>query len=188
MYNAMLREKEVQIGRTSFFVSPFPVFTAARITAQLSKTLAPALGGVIALFGDGTEGEETTADDAINADDIAASIPAFSAAMQGLNPSDFEKLFRELLVNSRNIAFKNADSPDGEILTEDSVNALFAGNTQDMYILAYHVIKENYSGFFEKLKNRSGIAKILEKLKGYSSDTEPSTQDGSETLSFDATP
>lgn len=37
MYNAMLNTKEVQIDGISFFISPFPVFTAARITAQLSK-------------------------------------------------------------------------------------------------------------------------------------------------------
>lgn len=127
MYNAMLNTKEVQIDGISFFISPFPVFTAARITAQLSKVLSPILGGVIALLGSEDEtGEDTEKDLSEN---VVAAIPTFTAAMQGLSPVEFEKLVRELLVNSRNIAFKNQDYPNGEILTEDAVNAIFAGNT-----------------------------------------------------------
>ena len=158
--------------------APFPVFTAARITAQLSKVLSPILGGVIALLGSEDEtGEDTEKDLSEN---VVAAIPAFTAAMQGLSPVEFEKLARELLVNSRNIAFKNQDYPNGEILTEDAVNAIFAGNTQNMYILAFHVIKENYGGFFGKFKIPSGNAKVKEILKMYSNGTENSTPAASE--------
>ncbi len=178
MYNAMLKTKEVQIDGTSFFISPFPVFTAARITAQLSKVLSPILGGVIVLLGSEDEmGEDTEKD---LSEDVVAAIPAFTAAMQGLSPAEFEKLARELLVNSRNIAFKNQDYPNGEILTEDAVNAIFAGNAQNMYILAFHVIKENYGGFFGKFKIPSGNAKVKEILKMYSNGTENSTPAASE--------
>ena len=178
MYNAMLNTKEVQIDGISFFISPFPVFTAARITAQLSKVLSPILGGVIALLGSEDEtGEDTEKDLSEN---VVAAIPAFTATMQGLSPVEFEKLARELLVNSRNIAFKNQDYPNGEILTEDAVNAIFAGNTQNMYILAFHVIKENYGGFFGKFKIPSGNAKVKEILKMYSNGTENSTPAASE--------
>lgn len=178
MYNAMLNTKEVQIDGISFFISPFPVFTAARITAQLSKVLSPILGGVIALLGSEDEtGEDTEKDLSEN---VVAAIPAFTAAMQGLSPVEFEKLARELLVNSRNIAFKNQDYPNGEILTEDAVNAIFAGNPQNMYILAFHVIKENYGGFFGKFKIPSGNAKVKEILKMYSNGTENSTPAASE--------
>lgn len=178
MYNAMLNTKEVQIDGISFFISPFPVFTAARITAQLSKVLSPILGGVIAILGSEDEtGEDTEKDLSEN---VVAAIPAFTAAMQGLSPVEFEKLARELLVNSRNIAFKNQDYPNGEILTEDAVNAIFAGNTQNMYILAFHVIKENYGGFFGKFKIPSGNAKVKEILKMYSNGTENSTPAASE--------
>lgn len=159
MYNAMLESKEVLIDGTSFYISPFPVFTAARITAQLSKALSPILGGLIALLGE--DDNDSTPEGSKS--DIVGAIPAFSASMESLNPAEFEKLARELLANSRNIAFKNMDFPNGEILTEDTINALFAGNTQNMYILAFHVIKENYSGFFEKFKSLSGNA-ILKTL------------------------
>lgn len=178
MYNAMLNTKEVQIDGISFFISPFPVFTAARITAQLSKVLSPILGGVITILGSENEtGEDTEKDLSEN---VVAAIPAFTAAMQGLSPVEFEKLARELLVNSRNIAFKNQDYPNGEILTEDAVNAIFAGNTQNMYILAFHVIKENYGGFFGKFKIPSGNAKVKEILKMYSNGTENLTPAASE--------
>ena len=178
MYNAMLKTKEVQIDGTSFFISPFPVFTAARITAQLSKVLSPILGGVIVLLGSEDEmGEDTEKD---LSEDVVAAIPAFTASMQGLSPAEFEKLARELLVNSRNIAFKNQDYPNGEILTEDAVNAIFAGNAQNMYILAFHVIKENYGGFFGKFKTPSGNARLKGILKTYLSGTEDSTPAASE--------
>ena len=178
MYNAMLNTKEVQIDGITFFIFPFPVFTAARLTAQLSKVLSPILGGVIALLGSEDEtGEDTEKDLSEN---VVAAIPTFTAAMQGLSPVEFEKLARELLVNSRNIAFKNQDYPNGEILTEDAVNAIFAGNTQNMYILAFHVIKENYGGFFGKFKIPSGNAKVKEILKMYSNGTENSTPAASE--------
>lgn len=177
MYNAMLKQTEVQIDGTSFFISPFPVFTAARITAQLSKTLSPVLGALVALAGDDfgdNENAEEVAD--LSNDDIISSIPAFTAAMEGIKPMEFEKMLRELLVNSRNIAYKNDDYPSGEILTEDAINALFAGKNQNMYILAYHVIKNNFSGFFEKFRARSGNAlmKTLKEKYGYES-TESST-------------
>ena len=65
-------------------------------------------------------------------------------------------------------------------MTEDAVNAIFAGNTQNMYILAFHVIKENYGGFFGKFKIPSGNAKVKEILKMYSNGTENSTPAASE--------
>ena len=55
MYNAMLKRTEVKIDGTSFFVAPFPVFAAVRITAMLSKVLAPVLGGLIALLGESAD-------------------------------------------------------------------------------------------------------------------------------------
>lgn len=177
MYNAMLKSKEVLIDGTSFYISPFPVFTAARITAQLSKTLSPVLGGLIALLGD-DESAEVPSDK----QEIINAIPAFSASMESLNPAEFERLARELLVNSRNIAFKNREFPDGEVLNEDMINALFAGNTQNMYILAFYVLRENFSVFFEKFENLSGKAGLEKLMKKYASaDTEPSMSAASPT-------
>ena len=50
-------------------------------------------------------------------------------------------------------------------LTEDLVNERFCGDVQDMYILAFHVIRINYGGFFGKLGTQSGkVAELAQKL------------------------
>jgi len=72
-------------------------------------------------------------------------------------------LLRDLLVRGNNIAvdFNSETKP----LTEDLVNELFCGDVQDMYILAFHVIKINYGGFFGKLGTQSGkVAELAQKL------------------------
>ena len=72
-------------------------------------------------------------------------------------------MLRDLLVRGNNIAvdFNGETKP----LTEDLVNELFCGDVQDMYILAFHVIKINYGGFFGKLGTQSGkVAELAQKL------------------------
>lgn len=163
MYNAMMNKTEVQISGTSFFIAPFPVFVSVRITAMLTKVLSPVLGGLVALLGSGNNEEGTSESDAM--EEAAAAIPTFTDAMSSLNPYDFEKLMRELLITSRTIVWKNDQQPDGEILIEESLNALMAGNSQDVYILAYHVLKVNFKGFFEKFKSLSGNPTVKALLK-----------------------
>ena len=185
MYNAMLKRTEVKIDGTSFFVAPFPVFAAVRITAMLSKVLAPVLGGLIALLGESAD--EEAEDDLGN--EIKSAIPSFVEAMSSTNPADFERLFRELLVNSRNIAFQDDEHTTGEILTEDYLNAMFAGDSQNLYILAYHVLKVNFRGFFEKFSSLSG-SPLIQKLKAQidSPDTGDSRQSSSASSNLGATP
>lgn len=188
MYNAMMKKMEVTVSGTSFYVAPFPVFTAARITAMLSKVLSPVLGGIIAILGGDEESDDVTSEEdgdemPVNRSDIAAAMPAFVEAFNSLDPVEFERLMRELLINSRNIAWKNEDAPGGEILTEDTLNALFAGNVQDIYILAFHVLRCNFSGFFERFKNLSGSPLVQRMLgKTGSPGTEDSTAPNLATL------
>lgn len=162
MYNAMLKKNEVHVGGATFYVAPFPVFTSARITAMLAKVVSPVIGSIIVLLGGDEEGME---EDYVTASDLDSAMQAFASAIGTLNPADFERLMRELLVNSRNIVWANEENRDGEILTEDDLNALFAGDVQNMYILAYHVLKTNFRGFFEKFKSLSG-SRMAEALKG----------------------
>mgnify|MGYP006918803675 FL=1 len=44
-----------------------------------------------------------------------------------------------------------------------SYNDIFAGDLQDMFMLAVEVIKVNFNGFFKKLADRSGAAKSIPK-------------------------
>ena len=49
--------------------------------------------------------------------------------------------------------------PEGEkvrLLTEDLANEIFCEEVQDMFILAFEVIRTNYNGFFKKLGNQFG--------------------------------
>lgn len=183
MYNAMLKRTEVKIDGTSFFIAPFPVFAAVRITAMLSKVLAPILGGLIALLGESVD--EETEDDL----GIKTAIPSFVESMSSTNPEEFERLFRELLVNSRNIAFQDDEHTTGEVLTEDYLNAMFSGDSQILYILAYHVLKVNFRGFFAKFSGLSG-SPLIQKLKAQidSPNTEDSIQSSSASSNLGATP
>ena len=101
MYNAMLRRREVLISGTSFYIAPFPVFSAARISAQLTKVFSPVLGGLVALLGGDDDEDMSDEENAMKA------MPTFTSAMEGLSPAEFEKLARELLVNNRNIAYRS---------------------------------------------------------------------------------
>ena len=45
-----------------------------------------------------------------------------------------------------------------EILDMDIVNEIFCGDVQDMFILAFYVIRLNFNGFFKRLAGPSGKA------------------------------
>ena len=95
--------------------------------------------------------------------DLATIAPEITKAFESLSGDAVEKLLRDLLVRGNNIAvdFNSETKP----LTEDLVNELFCGDVQDMYILAFHVIKINYGGFFGKLGTQSGkVAELAQKL------------------------
>ena len=50
------------------------------------------------------------------------------------------------------------------LLTEDLANEVFCTDVQDMFILAFEVIRTNYNGFFKKLGDRFGkVAERAEK-------------------------
>ena len=44
------------------------------------------------------------------------------------------------------------------MLDMDLVNEIFCGEVQDMFILAFYVIRLNFNGFFKKLAGRFGKA------------------------------
>ena len=71
------------------------------------------------------------------------------------------------------------------LLTEDLANEVFCTDVQDMFILAFEVIRTNYNGFFKKLGDRFGkVAEWAEKtLKKARSATATSTSATSQSLS-----
>lgn len=140
------------IGSNEYKIYPFPAFKAANLSGELIKTVAPAISVFTAMFADKTV--QDIADTAIQDLDGAA----ISSAFANLDGSVVERLLKQLLITNRNIVIVNNDYPDGAWLTEEIANETFCMNVQDMYILAYNVIKTNYSGFFGKPISQSGDA------------------------------
>lgn len=145
---------EVVVSDNHFFIRPFPAFRAANISGEVIKVIIPIIGSVLPFV---TANGDVSALDA----DLATIAPEITKAFESLSGDAVEKLLRNLLIKGNNIAVDiNGETKP---LTEDLVNELFCGEVQDMYILAFHVIKINYGGFFGKLGTQSGKAAELAK-------------------------
>lgn len=147
---------EVVVNDNHYFIRPFPAFRAANISGEVIKVIIPIIGSVLPFV---TANGDVSALDA----DLATIAPEITKAFESLSGDAVEKLLRNLLIKGNNIAVDiNGETKP---LTEDLVNELFCGEVQDMYILAFHVIKINYGGFFGKLGTQSGkVAELAKKL------------------------
>lgn len=172
MYNAMLDKTEVTIGKNHFYVSPFPAFVSVRVSASLTKTLAPVLGGIVALLGGDDKSPADGAENSILDMDITDAMPAFAKAMEGINPDEWERTMRLLLIDKSNIAVKNEEYPEGVLLSEDIMNAIFAKDVSGLFKLAFDVIKLNFGSFFDKFNGLSGNPMVQKAIMKLSNDTE----------------
>ena len=159
---------EHALGDHTFYVRPFPAFTATRITGDLGNVLIPILGAVAPFLGDDkTDGKDKKG---MLDTDISKVAPAMSQAFSTLDGEKFERLMRELLTDYGNIAFKATGSTEmPNPLTSDAANELFCGDVQDMFVLAFFVIKQNFSGFFKKLSTQFGLRKLIQQVEGAAS-------------------
>lgn len=156
---------EVKVGCVKFLIHPFPAFKAANISGELISLVSPVIGGIISMLP--AEGKALDVE-------IEDAAPHLATAFSSINGNKVEVMLRKLLVDNQNVVVMEGDP---EYLTEDLANNLFCGETQLMYVLAYHVIRSNFSGFFGKIGNLSGkqnIASIMKKM-GFP-DTAPLTQ------------
>lgn len=136
---------QITINGNQYYIFPLPAFSAANLSGDILALLAPVIGGIApAMAADGTN---TKVEDVL---------PALTTAFNGMDGDKLESLLRKILIEGKNITVETEDNPDGERLNQDLVNELFCGNVQDMYILAFHVLKVNYHGFFKKLSSRFG--------------------------------
>ena len=144
-----LEPKKETIGGLNFYIRPFPAMVAANLTGDLASLLTPVLA--------------------------AASI---SKSMEGFSGSKVESMMKKLLIAHKNVVVElpvmdEDDVETGEysqeILDMDIVNEIFCGDVQDMFILAFYVIRLNFNGFFKRLAGPSGkageaIAKKMRKI------------------------
>lgn len=147
--------REAIVDGVKFYIRPLPAFKAANLTGELAAVLAP----LFASFASLNNKEENN--DGLMDIEIEQAAPLVSKAFEGISGDKVEILLKKLLISNKNIAVKFEDE-DGEeeieILTEEIANEIFCGEVQSMFILAYHVIRLNFNGFFKKLAGPSGKA------------------------------
>ncbi len=146
-----------EIGGNGFYIYPFPAFLSANLSGEIAALLMPMVASVLPAAG----GKEDFMDM-----DAAEAATYLADAFSGLSGDRVENLLRKLLL-SGNIGVLTEGSPDARWLTEDLCNEVFCGNTQDMFILAFHVIKVNYAGFFANFGNLSGKAAGMLRKTGF---------------------
>ena len=150
----------VTVNEYHFHIFPFPAFKAANMSGDLMNVLGPVLGGLATLLGgDSENGKEGSS---LLDVDVEKSAPAIAGAFGSINGDKLEGLLRKLLISGRNITVDLED--ETVYLTEDYLNEIFCGSIESMYILAFHVIKANFGGFFKKFKNLSGFAEKFTKM------------------------
>jgi hypothetical protein len=151
------------MGGHTYFVRPFGGWKSANMSGEIFALLTPILASVAPLVNGGvnTEGGVSILD--IDAEKAA---PAIANAMSGLSGDKVEKLMKKLLVDYQNISVQLEGKNDAELLTADLADELFCGETQDMFILVFDVIKANYSSFFKRLGGQFGnlLKGLLEKV------------------------
>ena len=145
----------VEVSGIKFIITPFSAFKAANISGELATVLAPVFGTLLPLV------KNQNGD--IDVEDATKAISSCAA----INGDKLEALMKKLLLNGNVSVEMNDENGEADVqrLDIDVANEVFCGEVQDMFRLCFEVIKVNYSGFFEKLLNRSGKAKSEEKKK-----------------------
>lgn len=161
---------EVTIGDKRFFIRPLPAFTAARLSAELAALTAPLLGGLAPLLSS-TGGEKGALDV-----DVTDAAPAIAGAFSTLSGDRLEALLKHLLVDGGNVCVETDDGK-AQRLTVEMVNEVFCEDVQDMFVLAFHMIRLNYNGFFRKLSSQFGALaeRLTQMVTLRQENTEPST-------------
>lgn len=158
----------VTVNEYQFHIFPFPAFKAANMSGELMNVLGPVLGSLVTLLGGDSENEKEGS--SLLDVDVEKSAPAIAGAFSSISGDKIEGLLRKLLISGRNITVDLED--ETVYLSEDYLNEIFCGSIESMYILAFHVIKANFGGFFKKFKNLSGFAGKISKITTDQTSTE----------------
>lgn len=156
-----IEPKTVTLCDVDFAIYPFGAMKAANMSGELGKFFGPLVAGLAPVILGDTEGEND-----VLSMDLNDAMPLVTGAFSTLDGDVVEKLFRKLLLGGH-ISYRYRDNETGkeviDKLNSDSLDEIFCQNVDDMYRLAYEVIKLNYKGFFKKLLGQSG--NLQEKVK-----------------------
>lgn len=142
-----LETREVNVGENIFYIRPLPAFKAANMTGELAALVLPLVSGLAPLLSAVDTEKEGNGLLDIKVEDAA---PAIAGAFSSLDGDKVEKILKHLLIAGSNISVEQPGEK-ARLLTEDLANEVFCTDVQDMFILAFEVIRTNYNGFFKKL-------------------------------------
>ena len=166
-----LESREVTVGENIFYIRPLPAFKAAHLSGELAALVLPLVTGLTSLIPAGTTAENMG--NGLFDIDVKDAGPAISAAFSSLSGDKIEAILKHLLIAGKNISVE-VPGERVQILTEDLANEVFCEDVQDMFILAFEVIRTNYNGFFKKLGGRFGP--VVEALKQTVTPSQTSTE------------
>jgi len=143
------------IDGNTFYIQPFPAFTAANLSGEITSLILPLVGKAApALTTALKKGGESSILDL----DAESVVPALTNGLASVSGDRVESLLKKLLTDHKKITVLSDGEKEPQLLTEDKVNEIFCGDVQGLFVLAFEVIKSNYSGFFKKLGGRFGSA------------------------------
>ncbi len=145
----MVENKEKKIDEFTVCVTQFPARAGWKMHAKLIRIFGPVIGSLIA-------GND------INAGSLENTLDS-DFDLSGLGTS-LEKLFGELDENtSLALVFElfNCTRIDGQEISEESFDLLFAGKYLSIYKILGFVLEVNYGSFF----GENDIGTLLKKLK-----------------------
>ena len=166
-----LESREVTVGENIFYIRPLPAFKAANLSGELAALVLPLVTGLTSLIPAGTTAENMG--NGLFDIDVKDAGPAISASFSSLSGDKIEAILKHLLIAGKNISVE-VPGERVQILTEDLANEVFCEDVQDMFILAFEVIRTNYNGFFKKLGGRFGP--VVEALKQTVTPSQTSTE------------
>ena len=155
-----MKTEKVVVNGCNFYIRPFPAMVSAGLAGDLASMLTPVLSGILPLISK----KEDEEDDGIDID-IDKAATSLASCMDGFSGKKVESMLKKLLIVHGNIAVEvpiydedgvETGEIEQELLTMDSLNELFCGEVQGMFILSCHVIKLNFNGFFKKLGGQYG--------------------------------
>lgn len=151
----LMEPRTVNVGDNTFFIRPLPAFKAANMSGELASLVLPVMAGLAPMF------TGANADKGLLDIDLEVAAPVIGDAFTSVSGDKLEAILKHLLIAGRNISVQTPESDKAQLLTEDYANELFCEDVQDMFLLAFEVIRTNYNGFFKKLAARFGNVKDL---------------------------
>ena len=146
------RPTQKVIGEYTFYIRPMGAMKCAALSGELAAVAVPLITALLPLAG----GDMSD----IN---IVEAAPAIAGAFSTLSGEKVRSLMYSLLIDGRLIGVEGPGLDGAKMLDEQIMDIVFAKNAQNMFILAFYVINENFGDFFSTLGTQYGGA--IEKLK-----------------------